>query len=129
MASNSVQQTFGPLPLQTVSADDAARETPRKDLTDWQALPSRALGRAGMSQKHAAIEIGISESLLSRQLKGTEKLGWLDLGKLGAAFWNELIPMLAEWHDLSFGSNERARQDAVLGAKVREVLTLLTDPR
>lgn len=117
------------MPLHDLSPGDDASETARKNLSDWQTLPGVALGRCGMSQKHAALTIDISESLLSRQLKGTEKLGWFDLGKLPRTFWGELIPMLADWHDLSFGVNERAREDAVLGAKAREFFQLLRGER
>ena len=130
--SPRVQLHLPPTEVMSVDRSPQARSTPVNDRDrDWLDLVSSALGRAGISQKAAAIDMGIDPGLLSAQLTpGSGKhLSWLRLGKLSSAFWNELIPMLAEWHDLSFGSNEQARQDAVLGAKARELCHLLRRER
>lgn len=59
-------------------------------------LISLALSRAGLSQKEAALTMGISESLLARQLKGDEHLSWQRLSLLPDAFWLELLFVVAE---------------------------------
>lgn len=113
--------------LKTVAPGLEPDQSTPKSVRDWQELPARALGRAGISQKQAAADMGITAGQLSSQLSGREHLSLWRMKDLPAAFWNELIPMLAEWHDLSFGSNEQARQDSVLGAKVRAVVALLVE--
>lgn len=70
-------------PLQKVSSD-AGR------------LVMRALDRAGIAQKEAAATMGISESLLARQLAGTEHLSWQRLSLLPDRFKQELAVALAE---------------------------------
>ena len=60
------------------------------------ALISTALSRANLSQKEAALTMGISESLLARQLKGDEHLSWQRLFLLPDAFWLELLVVIAE---------------------------------
>jgi hypothetical protein len=60
------------------------------------ALISQALSRANLSQKEAAITMGISESLLARQLKDIEHLSWQRLFQLPDAFFLELLIVLAE---------------------------------
>lgn len=121
-------------PTEVTSVDRRNRATStavNADDRDWLELVPRALGKAGISHKVAAAEMAIDPGLLSAQLGGApgKHLSWLRMGKLPQAFWNELIPMLAEWHDLSFGTNERAREDAVLGAKARELFQLLRGER
>ena len=126
--SRTVQVGLGPMELNRVSASSAPDQTAPMSVRDWQDLPARALGRAGISQKLAAACMGITPGQLSSQLSGREHLSLWRMQELPKPFWNELIPLLAEWHSLSFGSNELARQDAVLGAKVREVVGLLVGP-
>lgn len=125
-------------PTEVASVDRAVTAVDRHASTtvndrdrDWLDLVARALGKAGISQKAAAIDMGIDPGLLSAQLSaGSGKhLSWLRLGRLPAAFWTELIPMLAEWHALAFGTNEQAQQDALLGARVREVFQLARGER
>lgn len=113
-----------PSGLTQVNGDDAA----------WLDLPRAAFARGRMKHETAAAAMGISPSLLSAQLtvaplNEQKHLSFLRMKNLPRAFWGELIPMLAEWHDLSFGSNERAREDAVLGARTRELFHLLRGER
>lgn len=124
--SRTIQAPLPPMPLPNRSRTEAASETPRKSLKDWQELPARALGRAGVSNKAAALSMGKSESWLSRALRGLEKLGWSDIGQLDdPAFWAELLQLMAAFHDVSLGNNEQAQKDCELGRKVREVAGLL----
>jgi hypothetical protein len=60
-----------------------------------------ALERAGLSQKAAAIEMGISEAQFTRQLRGQEHVSWQRLFKLPVAFWRELIVVMAEVKQLA----------------------------
>lgn len=123
---NSMQRALGPMELQSVTPGDAPSETSRKSLKDWNEIPARALGRAGLSQKAAAIAMDKSESWLSRALKGLEKLGWSDIGMIDdPAFWGELLQMMAEYHDVAFGANEQARADADVGRRVRELFAAI----
>jgi hypothetical protein len=123
---STLQQNLPPMELQTPSRADASAETPRKSLKDWNEIPARALGRAGLSQKAAAIAMDKSESWLSRALKGLEKLGWCDVGMIDdPAFWAELLQLMAEYHGVAFGGNEQARADADVGRRVRELFTAI----
>jgi plasmid maintenance system antidote protein VapI len=54
-----------------------------------------ALARAGISQKSAALTMGIPEPQFSRQLKGQEHLSFQRLLKLNDDFWRELWVLLA----------------------------------
>lgn len=121
----SVQFNLPPAPLQSLSDADAGAESSRKSLTDWQDIPARALGRAGVSQKAAALAMGKSESWLSRALKGLEKLGWSDIGAIeDPQFWSELLHLVADFHEASFGDNPHARRDAEVGRRIREALEM-----
>jgi hypothetical protein len=65
------------------------------------ALISVALSRANLSQKEAALTMGVSESLLTRQLKGDckpgdEHLSWQRLFLLPDKFFLELLIVIAE---------------------------------
>jgi hypothetical protein len=60
------------------------------------ALIGLALSRANLSQKEAACEMGISESLLARQLRGDEHLSWQRLFLLPDKFFLELLIVIAE---------------------------------
>lgn len=55
-----------------------------------------ALSRSALSQKEAALTMGISESLLARQLRGDEHLSWQRLFLLPDKFFLELLIVLAE---------------------------------
>lgn len=110
----------------TVSRSDGRHETPRNSLKDWNDLPAKALGRSGISNQSAAIDMGKSESWLSRALRGLEKLGWSDIGAIeDPAFWQELITLVAEFRGVAFGGNEQQRRDAEVGRRIREVLELV----
>ena len=66
-------------------------------LTEPQArLIAKALDRADLTVKAAAVEMGISESLLARQLRGLEHLSWQRLNLLPDRFFLELLILLAE---------------------------------
>lgn len=126
--SHSLPLVIGPQEPNRVQPSSASDQTHPKSLRDWQELPARALGRAGISHKHAAAEMGISPGQLSSQLSGREHLSLWRMKDLPAGFWSELLPMLSEWYGLSFGDNAQARRDSVLGARVREVVALLVEP-
>lgn len=57
---------------------------------------AKALDRSDLTVKAAASEMGISESLLARQLKGLEHLSWQRLNLLPDRFFCELLILLAE---------------------------------
>lgn len=59
-------------------------------------LIARALDRAGLTVKAAASDMGISESLLARQLKGMEHLSWQRLNLLPDRFFFELLILIAQ---------------------------------
>lgn len=60
-----------------------------------------ALNQIGMSQKEAAIVMGIAEPQLTRQLRGDEHLSWQRLFKLDDAFWRALWVLLAKRRKLA----------------------------
>ena len=66
-------------------------------VTEGQArLIAKALERADLTVKAAAAEMGISESLLARQLRSVEHLSWQRLSLLPDRFFVELLPLIAE---------------------------------
>lgn len=97
--------------------------TPRKSLGDWRAIVGKSLGRAGLSQKQAASDLGITESALSKQLAGTEHLSFWRMHALPPEFWRELILLILEFHELTIGSTQRDQDDAAIGRLVREAVT------
>jgi len=83
--------------LQSVSGrGHTAKATLQKVSSHPSGLVLQALNRASISQKEAALTMGISESLLARQLKGDEHLSWQRMFSLPDAFWLELLIVLAE---------------------------------
>jgi hypothetical protein len=62
----------------------------------------RALGKAGISAKTAAGDMGISESQLGDQLNGREKyhLSFWRMHGLPREFWIELVDLIIAFHDL-----------------------------
>lgn len=69
-----------------------------KRIKDAGKLISTALERAGISQKEAAIDMGLSEAQLSMQLDGVpgNHLSWQRLNRLSDVFFLELLIVLAE---------------------------------
>lgn len=66
-------------------------------LTEPQAqLVATALDRAEIPVKAAAADMGISESLLHRQLKGKDHLSWQRLNLLPDRFFAELLVLIAQ---------------------------------
>lgn len=59
-------------------------------------LIALAIDRAGLTVKAAASDMGISESLLARQLRGQEHLSWQRLNLLPDLFFRELLVLIAE---------------------------------
>jgi hypothetical protein len=101
--TRSVQGTLGPLEVQSVSAKPKMAKVSLQKVSCPAPthLISLALSRAGLSQKEAALTMGISESLLARQLKGDEHLSWQRLCSLPDAFFYELLIVLAEWRGIA----------------------------
>lgn len=96
--SQSIVQPNRAAELQRVSGKGHAAKASLQKVSDTlsTSLISRALMRAGLSQKEAALTMGISESLFARQLKGVEHLSWQRLSLLPDAFWLELLFVVAE---------------------------------
>lgn len=116
----SVNGTLGPMELQPLGS--ASPSVPNR-LGEWRALVSKSLGRAGLSQKAAAADLGITESALSKQLSGMEHLSFWRMAGLPPAFWRELILLLVEFHGITIGSTQQDAEDAAVGRLVREVVT------
>jgi hypothetical protein len=89
---------------------------------EWRALVPRALARAGISQKAAASDLGITQSQLSRQLTSPngEHLSFWRMASLPDAFWHELWLLMSEQRGLSVGLTEQDRRDLELGRAIRE---------
>jgi hypothetical protein len=73
----------------------------------WREMVRRALGKAGISAKVAASEMGITEQQLSDQLNGREKyhLSFWRMLRLGRDFWLEALPLIAEFYGISIGTS------------------------
>ena len=59
-------------------------------------LVQQALIRSGISQKDAAIQMGVNDGQFARQLAGQEHLSWQRLNRLSDRFFLELLIVLAE---------------------------------
>lgn len=94
--SRSIANAAPRAELQSVSGKDGIAKAALQKVSSPSALVSLALNRSALSQKEAAITMGISESLLARQLKGDEHLSWQRLFSLPDRFWLELLIVLAE---------------------------------
>jgi hypothetical protein len=100
-----------------------ASPTAPKSIGDWRAIVSKSLGRAGLSQKVAAADLGITESALSKQLAGTEHLSFWRMLNLGPDFWSELVDLICEFHELPpRGLTAQDEADRRLGRAFREAV-------
>ncbi len=82
-----------PAPTAPKSVGEASSTAP-KSVGEWRALVGRALGRAGLSQKAAAIDLGITPQALSKQLAGAEHLSFWRMFNLPPEFWRELVALI-----------------------------------
>jgi hypothetical protein len=91
----------------------------------WLGLVGRALGRCGLSVKAAALTMEIDRPQLSRQLAGAphHHLSFRRMLRLGPEFWQEIIPLIVEFHGLTLHDSPQERADAEIGRLVREAVT------
>ncbi len=117
----TVQPTLGPMELQRVQEGSL---TVLKSIQDWRALVPRALGRAAVSQKQAAADLGITPSQLSGQLAGRngEHLSFWRMHGLPREFWAEILPLIADYHGLTLGDSPQQRNHAEIGRLVSEAV-------
>jgi hypothetical protein len=113
------QPTLGPMELNPVG-----RQTPTEPnrLGDWRATVGKSLGRACISQKVAATDLGVTESALSKQLAGAEHLSFWRMRGLPAPFWQELVLLIIDFYGLQIGMSEQDRRDCELGRTMREAV-------
>jgi hypothetical protein len=97
-------------------------EPVRKTLAEFRSLVGKALGRAGLSQKQAASDLGINESQMSRQLAGVEHLSVWRLHGLPREFFLEWILLLVDFYELSLAGTEQDRRDIEIGRQLRAVV-------
>ena len=121
----SLQGTFGPMevrPLDDGPSTDVNEVDRRRE---WLGLVPLALGKAGISQKAAAVDMdGIDPGLLSAQLAGVpgKHLSWTRMGGLPPAFWRELILLILDFHAITIGASQQDVDDAHIGRLVREAV-------
>lgn len=113
------QRTLGPMELERVGT---LTPTLPNSVGEWRALVARALGRCGVSQKAAAVDMGITPQALSKQLAGAEHLSFWRMHALPPEFWRELVALICEFHDITVGQTVQERTDAEIGRLVREVV-------
>jgi hypothetical protein len=111
-------------PLEVIPVDGPTSTTVKNRDREWLGLISRAFGRAGISHKAAAAEMEIDPGLLSAQLSGApgKHLSWLRLGKLPPEFWQEVILLMCEYHEITIGQTVQERTDMEVGKLFREAL-------
>ena len=90
----------------TAALDGVPRKTLKSELQTGEAalnpiespgmIVQKALFRAGISQKSAAITMELGEGQFTRQLQGLEHLSWQRLYRLSDGFWLELLILVAE---------------------------------
>lgn len=125
MLRSSLQLNLPPAELEKVQKPT---EGCLKSLQTWKDLLIRATQRAGLSQKATASALGISEQQYSNQLAydGDAKrdhLSFWRMHQLPPEFWQELIALLIEYHDLVIGQSVEERRDLELGKLFREAVT------
>lgn len=96
---NHSQQYLPPMEVESLRT---AVRSGADSLRTWRELVRRALGKAGISAKAAAGEMGITEQQLSDQLNGREKyhLSFWRMQALGPDFWREMVDLILEFHGL-----------------------------
>jgi hypothetical protein len=99
MATTNSQLNLAPMavePLRTATHRGA------ESLRTWREMVRRALGRAGISAKVAAGEMGITEQQLSDQLNGREKyhLSFWRMHALPPEFWREMVEAICHFHGI-----------------------------
>lgn len=112
-----VNGALGPMELDRVGTPTP---TAPKSIGDWRGLVARALGRAGISQKAAAVDLGITPQALSKQLAGAEHLSLWRMHALPPEFWREVIELMCEYHQICIGQTALERADMELGRAFRE---------
>lgn len=118
--SPTVQRNLPPMEVTTL---ESRPSTALNSIEGWRALVGRALGRAGLSQKHAAADIGLNEAQFSRQLAGIENLSFWKMHALPPEFWQELVLLIVDFHGLALGGTEQDRRDVELGRTIRDAIT------
>jgi hypothetical protein len=113
------QQNLPPMEVPSLDRHRSTPVHPQDRTHEWNELPGRALGRAGISGKSASIEIACDPSLFSARLAGKKHLPWSHLGRLGAAFALELVRLIIDFYNLQVGMTEEDRRDCELGRTVR----------
>lgn len=122
--SAMVQGALGPLEVTVVDS----RLSPTVNDVDreraWLALVPRAMGRAGLSHKALAADLDVDRAQLSRQLAGATNhhLSFRRMFRLPSAFWQELLPLIVEFHGLTLHDSPQQRSDAEIGRLVREAV-------
>lgn len=116
---NSMQLNLPVMPLDKVENHVS---TPLKSLEGWRALVTLSIARIGWSQKRTALELGIPESQFSRQLSGVEHLSFWRMGSLPPEFWQELIVLVCDFHEIAVTGCQAERQNAELGRLFREAV-------
>ncbi len=87
----------------------------------WRGQVARAYSRAGMTQKVAAAELGISPQALSKQLAGAEHLSFWRMFALPREFWQEMVVLIIEFYGLKVpGMSEQDLKDLEFGRSMRE---------
>jgi hypothetical protein len=117
--NHMVNGTLGPMELDRVGM---TAPTHPKSIGEWRGLVARALGRAGISQKAAAVDLEITPQALSKQLAGAEHLSFWRMHRLPPEFWREVLALICEYHDITVGHSHQERADVEIGKLVREVV-------
>src|SRR4051812_48588358 len=102
----TLQRTLGPMELEKVQ--DGSRTIP-KSVQEWLGLITRAAGRRSIPSKNLARDMGISPQQLSTQLSGRdgEHVSFTRMRNLPPEFWQELILLIADFHNITIGTTQR----------------------
>jgi hypothetical protein len=122
MAKPNMRLAPAEVPLQKAKRTES--ETAR--LQEWRDIPVKALRRSGLTVKAAAYAMDKSYSWTLRAFKGLERLGWVDVGLIDdPKFWEEVLELMAEYHDVVFGPRTQAETDAEIVRRVRQILRVV----
>lgn len=93
---SSLRRALPAVPLKTLKARLPGGEGALNPIETAGETVQKALVRAGISQKEAALTMDVNEGQLTRQLRGQEHLSWQRLFLLPDKFFRELLIVLAE---------------------------------
>jgi len=123
----NLQGALGPMEVITVDRPKSTTVNPVDRERKWLGLVAQAFAKAGLTHKAAAYAMDIDTGQLSAQLSGvpSKHLSFRKLGLLGPDFWQEMVDLICEFHELpARGASPQDIEDMRIGRAYRELQSL-----